>query len=188
LAHRLSARWNFVMARLIRPLSQEAIGALRRAARAGEPSAAANLAAEYRILGRRRLAYRWWCRAVEHHGGGDEWLEIAYCLHHRIGVARDLVAAQRAYERARRAKHTTPYGHEEACYQLATLLLEVGQGSRRRLVTLLRRANRDDDYPQARALLAQVLTGDEPIDVCQCRRGLARSLGGSASCRVHRAK
>lgn len=176
------------MAHRIQPLPPVELAQLRRTARAGEPSAASNLAAEYRILGRRRLAYRWWYRAVELEGGGDELLEIAYCLHHRIGVRRDLEAVRDAYERALRAKHTTPYGHEEACYHLATLLVQAGSGSRRRVMALLRDANRDDDYPRARELLAQVSQGDGPRATCQCRRGLARPLGRSAHCPIHRPK
>jgi TPR repeat protein len=157
---------------------------LRRRARRGDLLAASNLAAEYRILRRPALAFRWWTRAVEIQENGDDLLELAYCLQHGIGVRRDPTRAARSYARASRSSYSTEGAREEALYHLATLLLEQPR-ARKKAANLLRRANTDDDYPQARALLAQLSSRESELKVCHCRRWLMRSIGGTAKCRIH---
>lgn len=159
---------------------------LRRDALNGDAFAAHNLACEYRILKRPRLAFRWWLRAAALGEYGDDQLELGYCLQHGVGVRRDRAAARRAYELALRTPDTHPYDIEEARYHLATLLLETRPKSRDRVVQLLRAANVDGDYPQASELLEQLSSTSIPATVCHCRRFLSRSLGGSAQCALHR--
>ena len=157
---------------------------LRVRARRGDLVAASNLAAEYRILKRPALAYRWWQRAIAIQENGDDLLEVAYCLQHGIGVRRDLRQAAKSYARASQSSSSTEGGREEALYHLATVLL-TQRGSRTRATDLLRRANVDDDYPQARALLGQLALRQNELEVCHCRRWLMRSLGGAAKCGLH---
>jgi TPR repeat protein len=158
---------------------------LKRRARDGDAIAAANLAAEYRILRRPVLAFKWWKTAIEIDGNGDDLLEVAYCLQHGVGVRRNLRGAIDAYERAIRAPNTTLGGHEEA-YHLATALLEGAPRARRRVTRLLAEANADGDYPQAGELLAQLEAHEKTLQICHCRRRLRRSLGGSSRCKLHR--
>ena len=112
---------------------QTGMARLRRKVRDGDSVAASSIAAECRIMGRPRLAYRWWLKAVAMERSGDDLLEVAYCLQHRVGVARDLEAARHAYERAVLSSNATQYGHEESCYHLATLLIGSLPGSRRKV-------------------------------------------------------
>lgn len=143
-----------------------------------------NLAAAYRALGRRRLAFKWWQRCACGRDG-DAWLEVGYCFHYGLGVRRDLARAASAYRCAARSPWTTEYGREEALYHCAVAELDRG-GARAssRAVTLLRAAARDGDYPQAGELLQQ-LERRSALTTCRCRRGLRPSLGGRAQCARH---
>ncbi len=160
---------------------------LRCKAKAGDRLAAKNLAAEYRILGKRRLAFWWWKKGADA-GDGDNAVEVGYCYQHGIGVRRDVQAAARSYESASRSRNVTPYGKEEARYLLAVLLLASGQSHQphRKVIRLLKTAAADRDYPQAQMLLAALRAGSVAA-LCFCRRGLRRSLGGSAYCPLHQA-
>ncbi|TWT65928.1 hypothetical protein Pla123a_48390 [Posidoniimonas polymericola] len=168
-----------------RPHSYARFARLVRKARGGHGYAANNIAAECRILGRPELAYRWWVRAAAN-GDGDHLLEVAYCLHHQLGVRREVAAARHAYRLAIDSPSITPYSREEACYHLATLLLRHVPGSRNDAIFLLIQANADKDYPQAGALLDVLLAGGAPRRFCCCRRWLAVDLGRADRCPVHR--
>jgi TPR repeat protein len=166
--------------------AKDRIAQLTATAKAGDPMAASNVSAEYRIIGRPRLAFRWWKKAADL-GDGDAWLEVGYCYHHGIGTRRDLGAAAKAYDTAIRGQAITDYGLEEAMYHRAVLLLQSdgSRWSRANASKLLRQASEDGDYSQARALFTSIKSG-ERVQPCCCRRGLKRSLGGSAYCRLHR--
>lgn len=164
--------------------TERGMARLRFRARRGELIAASNLAAEYRILRRPSLAYRWWQKAIALQENGDDLLELGFCLQHGIGVRRDPGRAAETYMKASRSSLSTEGAREEALYHLATLLLDRS-GGRRRAAELLRRANADDDYPQARALLAQLSSRETELHVCHCRRWLMRSVGGAAQCGIH---
>ena len=161
-----------------------AIQRLKKQLRLGSPTAENNIAATYRELGNRRLAFHWWRGTAGPHNG-DAWLEVGYCLQYGVGTRRNAAAAIRAYRRAIASDHTTEYGCEEAQYHLAVALVDRRfQRSRREVERLLNVAAEDGDYPQATELLAQL--GKKPLRICRCRRALARRLGGKTHCLLHR--
>jgi len=165
---------------------QDRIAKLKARAKTGDVVAANNIAAEYRIMGRQRLAFLWWKKAA-YLGGGDAWLEVGYCYHHGIGTRRNLKAAAEAYDSAIRSQAIVQYGLEEAMYHRAVLVLQSksSRWARANASKLLRQASKDDDYPQATALLSTI-GSMLPVQTCCCRRFLRRSLGGSAHCPLHR--
>jgi hypothetical protein len=156
----------------------------RRKAMGGDYVAMQNIVAAYRILGKTRLAFRWFKKAADL-GDGDALLEVGYCHQHGAGVRKDLRSAEQAYRAAIESRDITPFGREEAMYHLAVLLLSGHRhASRKEAKTLLRRANADDDYLQARELLGW-LQSSEVGPICACRRGLRRRLA-RLKCAVHR--
>ena len=160
------------------------IARLRPRAMRGDGSACSNIAVNYRLLGRPRLAFRWWCRGASA-ADGDDFLEVGFCYHHGLGVRRNLSSAASAYASAVRSASITQFGCEEAMYHWATLLLEKGgPRAHSHAASLLRRANADQDYRQARELLNALESGDQ-LRICSCRRGLKSSIRRVA-CRVHR--
>jgi TPR repeat protein len=161
-----------------------AIARLRRRAMAGDSFAVSNIAAGYRILGRRTLAFRWWKRGAEA-GDGSDMLEVAYCYHHGIGVRKNAEAAARFYQAAIRSSAISQFEKEEAMYHLAVLLLATPRkaATRSRVIKLLRQANVDADYPQAVELLASMASPE--VELCACRRGLRPGLG-RIYCNRHR--
>lgn len=151
-------------------------------AKAGDRSAMHNVGAAYRILGNHAAAYRWWKKSAAL-GDGTDSLELGYCLHHGAGVREDLAAAARAYELAMVSDRASQLDREEAMYLRAVLLLSSGvRAFRRRAISLLRKANADNDYPQAANLLAAPDLSSDLI--CTCRRALRRGLA-RLHCRVH---
>jgi hypothetical protein len=152
-------------------------------ARKGDTSAMHNVGATYRILGKQAVAFRWWRKSAEL-GDGTDNLEVGYCFHHGAGVRKDLAAAARAYEKAMVSDRASQLDREEAMYLRAVLLLSSSASkSRQRALSLLRKANTDDDYPQAAKLLAARGSLAKPI--CTCRRELRAGLA-RLHCPVHR--
>jgi TPR repeat protein len=150
----------------------------------GDSFAVSNIAAGYRILGRRTLAFRWWKRGADA-GDGSDMLEVAYCYQHGVGVRRNAEMAAHFYRAAIGSSSIAQFEKEEAMYHLAGLLLASSRKAaiRSRAIKLLRKANVDDDYPRAAALLAAV---DSPeLETCACRRGLRPGLG-RLHCKQHR--
>ena len=157
---------------------------LRRRARDADAVAISNIAANYRLLGCRRLAFVWWVRGAAA-GDGEDLLEVAYCFQHGLGVRRNTGSAESSYLSAIRADSICAYSREEAMYHLATLLLGKGRvAGRRRAISLLKRAAADRDYSQADVLLSALRAGTS-TSICCCRRGLARRLR-IVCCPVHR--
>ncbi len=147
----------------------------RPAAMRGDSDAMYNVAASYRILGKYRLAARWYKKAADQ-GDGDAMTDWGYYLQHGVGVARDERLAERVYRSAIGCKRITDFSREEAMYHLAVLLLgRKSIASRRAAVKLLRVASADGDYPQAEALLLVVRSADVR-SVCICRRHLRPRL------------
>ena len=146
--------------------------------RAGDPVAMNNLAATYRELGNRRCSFYWWTRAATQSDGGA-FLELGYCYYYGIGVRRNYTLAVTNYRKAIRSTFINEYDREEARYHLAITLLDTGNNAsvRRRATELLQDAAIDDDYPEAADLLRQLSSLDK-LNVCRCRRGLLRALGG----------
>ncbi|HXU01320.1 MAG TPA: hypothetical protein VN903_10025 [Polyangia bacterium] len=155
----------------------------RRAWRVGNPSAAANIATMYRDRRQLKTAVSWWKRAVAA-GGFDEAVDVGYSYQYGIGVRRDVASAIRWYRRALRATYVAEATQEEALYHLAVIDLDRQPARRAHAVALLNRAAKDQDYPEAMALLAQLRDGRRPVP-CRCRRDLRKSLPGHARCRRH---
>jgi TPR repeat protein len=156
----------------------------RPAALRGDSMAMMNVAAAYRLLDNARLAFRWFKKAADL-ADGDALAEVGYCLHHGAGTRKDLTGARWAYRAAIASRQITQFAREEAMYNLAVLLLsERSAGSHRAAASLLRRADLDGDYPQARVLLQSVRSGAEVRRICVCRRGLMPCLG-TRKCPLH---
>jgi len=164
---------------------REALRWYSRAYRKGYDSAANNIATIYRDRGSLRLAFEWYRRAMDL-GEGGACVDVGYYLHHGIRVKRDLARAQNLYRRAIRSKQICEYDREEAMYCLAVSHLDGGAwGAVRNARALLRRADLDGDYPEARALLDKLTRNCTDLTMCRCRRGLKRCTPGQAPCRLH---
>lgn len=153
----------------------------RRAVKQGEAFAAANLATVYRDLGNFRLFHRWHVRAMKM-GDGDAAVDSGYDYLYGIGAQKNLPAAKRMFRLAIRSNNISQAGREEALYHLA--VAAVDNSGFRRAIPLLRQANRDDDYPEAARLLAQIRTKTD-LTPCRCRRDLNKFLPGHARCPQH---
>lgn len=165
----------------VRPSFTRALNWDRRAVAQGETIALFNLAAEYLRQGNLRLAHRWFLRAART-GDGDAAVDAGYNYLYGIGVRRDLRAARRMLQKGLRSTFISQMGREEALYHLA--VAEVDNGSPRLAVPLLRKANKDGDYPEAASLLAQIRSKATPMP-CRCRRALNKHLRGHAKCPQH---
>jgi TPR repeat protein len=152
----------------------------RRAVRHGDCGAASNIATVYRDRGDLKHAHRWAVRAMEM-GDGDDAVTAGYNYFYGIWVRRDLAKARRLFERALR-ENTSEYGREEALYNLAVANADNGDG--RRAIQLLKRANKEGDYPEAASLLAQ-LSAKVELTPCRCRRHLRKNLNGHTPCPQH---
>ncbi len=147
-------------------------------------SAASNIATVYRDLGDMARAFKWWHKAAKADDGGS-FVNVGYCLYYGIGVRTNRRKAMAAFRRACGAKFITESEREEAHYHLAVAYLDRGKGrDKQRAGQLLRTANADDDYFEARRLLETLDEGYPKI--CRCRRWLWRSIPGQAKCRWHR--
>jgi TPR repeat protein len=148
----------------------------------GDTTAAANIGAAYRILGRYRLAFHWWCKGAEH-GDGDAFVDIGYCYQHGLGVRRNKRASEQAYRAAMATESTTEGSREEAMYHLA-VLLRSGPKVSEEVVKLLIQASQDGDYPQAAQLLKS--GRERSVDVpFVCRRELRKKIA-TVACPLHR--
>ncbi len=148
-------------------------------------SAASNIATVHRDVGDHRGAIRWWRKAVK---AGDSGclVDIGYCLCYGIGVRRDIAKALAKFTMACRTRNIAEFDREAAFFYRAVVHLDRGGGrNRTRARALLAGANADNDYPEARALLAQIDTEIEPTP-CRCRRGWLQTVAGQAPCALHR--
>ena len=151
-----------------------------------DPTAALNIAAIHRDLGNLRLAFRWWRKVADTGIDGDAFVDIGYCLYYGIGVKAQQSKALAAFRHACRSKFIIEFGREEAFYHLAVASLDQTNGHNiQRARKLLLKANVDDDYPEARELLAQLDNKSVPVP-CRCRRFLKRSILGQSACVLHR--
>jgi TPR repeat protein len=126
----------------------------RRAGRMGNTVAASNIATIFRDGGNLRRAHQWLLRTVEM-GDADAAVSAGYGYLYGIGVRRDVNSARRMFRRALKDSDTSSYGREEALYNLA--IAHVDSGNPGRAIAFLERANEDGDYPEAAALLAQII-------------------------------
>jgi TPR repeat protein len=152
----------------------------RRAADKGDSGAASNIATVYRDRGDLTLAHAWVLRAMKM-GDRDAAVTAGYGYLNGIGARRDLRSARRMFRRAL-AGDISEHGREEALYNLA--IAHVDSGNRGRAIPLLEQANKDDDYPEAASLLAQIRANAE-LRPCRCRRHLNKHLRGHAKCPQH---
>jgi TPR repeat protein len=110
---------------------------------------------------------------------------VGYCYYYGLGVRQDRAEAAASFRRARKGIFISDCGREEALYHLAVAYLDrPGSRSRGQVRPLLATANVDDDYPEARDLLAQLDAG-AALRPCRCRRGWYTRIAGQAACAVH---
>jgi len=127
---------------------------LKKAARAGNGSAANNIAILFREDGNARQAVKWFRLAVDS-GDDDALIQLGAHLYWGIGVRADQKAAVDCFKKATKARHITEAGRDDAFFYLAVAHLE-GKGMRQSSASalkMLERANRDNDHPAAARLL-----------------------------------
>jgi tetratricopeptide (TPR) repeat protein len=148
--------------------------------------AASNIACVHRDLGNLRLAFRWYLKAADTGVDDDALVDVGYYLYYGIGVRRHRAKALDAFRQAYESRFITEFGREEAYYHTAVALLEQRGGyDKQQIRELLKSANVDDDYPEARELLAQLNEKIAPVP-CRCRRHLNRLILGQTTCALHR--
>jgi TPR repeat protein len=147
--------------------------------------AAGNIATVHRDHGDFGGAFRWMRKAATS-GDDSAFPDLGYCLYYGIGVRRNTVRALAALICACESQNISEFDLEWAFYQRAVVHLDQGgEVNQSTAQALLIRANADDDYPEARALLRQMANGTDTIP-CRCRRGLNRSVRGQVLCPVHK--
>jgi TPR repeat protein len=132
----------------------QAILWLKKAARAGNGSAANNIAIMYREDGNARQAAQWFRMAVES-GDDDALIQLGVHQYWGIGVRADHNAAVASFQKATKARHITEAGRDDAFFYLGVAHLQ-GKGIRQSptsALKMLERANRDNDHPAAARLL-----------------------------------
>jgi TPR repeat protein len=146
--------------------------------------AAANIATVHRDRGDLARAFRWMRKAAAA-GNDSAFADLSYWLYYGIGVRRNRAQALAALNRASESQRLCEFDVEWVLYQQAVVHLDHGcQANQSTARALLARANVDDDYPEARALLHQIAKGTSPRP-CRCRRGLNRTVRGQALCPLH---
>jgi len=132
----------------------QALRWLKKAARAGDGSAANNIAITYREYGNLRRAVNWFRASI---ALGDDETRIQLGVHQYwgIGARADQCAAVSGFKKASKAKFITEAGRDDAYFYLGVAYLE-GKGVRQsasKARKMLERANRDNDHPAAAKLL-----------------------------------
>jgi TPR repeat protein len=108
----------------IRKNRTEALRWYRRAYRAGDSSAASNIATVYRDEGKHRLAFQWFFRAASMNDGDAE-VEVAKRLLSGVGVMKDRSRAVTVLKRAVASNRITPAGRDEAVELLKQIKSEA---------------------------------------------------------------
>jgi TPR repeat protein len=122
---------------------KHAVELLKRAYKGGESSAANNIAITYRENGNFRRAIHWFKKSADYWGKG---------------VRKNYQKAFDLYQKVVKSKGICEASRDDGNFYLALACLE-GKGVTKSVTTakrLLRRANRDDDHPAARALLQEL--------------------------------
>jgi TPR repeat protein len=135
----------------------EALRWYKRALRQGDFCAPNNIAAVYRDQGDHRRAMFWYRRAVAI-GDDDALVEVGFRYYEGTGVRRDPVEAVCCYRKAIASKNITEAGRESAMFHLGVAFHE-GRGVKQsdvRALKWLRRANTDDDFPDAHDLIEKI--------------------------------
>jgi len=137
----------------------EALLWLKRALRRGSPCAANNIACVYRDRGNDRRALYWYDRAAES-GDGDALVEVGVRYYFGVGVRRNPAYAVACFRKAIRSSNAiiSQAGRESAMFHLAMGYYE-GNGvkqSNSHALKWLSKANNDDDFPAARAVIEMI--------------------------------
>ena len=156
----------------------------RLASRGGWSMAMLNVAGAYRRIGQHQRAFKWFKKATEY-GDGSGYLEVGYCYHVGLGTRKNIMKAEQAYRTALVNRYITIAEKEETRYLLAALLLKRDTNVNLRSVrALLRNANKNNDYPQARELLFRLSIRNMTFQVCLCRRYLKKRIA-ILRCPIH---
>ena len=97
-------------------------------------------------------------------------------------MRKNIASARRLYRRAIGSRDISIWGREAALYHLAITYLDAGKP--RLALPLLKRAAKDGDFPEATAVLEQILTREQ-VEPCRYRRFIRKELRGHAKCSVH---
>lgn len=165
---------------------REALRWYHRSVKDGDGHAATNISTIYRDAGNLEMAFKWLCRARDM-GDVDAAECVGYCYQLGIGVKQNLKLAEQAYRSVikSKSKYITEWARQEAMYNCAVILIQkkATPAALREAECLLRRANIDDDYPQARKLLRSLEAG-KTVKPCLCRATLAGNLA-KRWCPIH---
>ena len=130
----------------------------KKAIRQGASQAAYNLGTIYRDMGKPKLSFKWYCRAVKM-GDNDALLDVGLCQLSGYGTKPNHDAAYESFQNILEFKSQTeicPRNIEDAQYWLGVLHL-LGMGKAKKSVKKARKffelANKDDDHEQANNLL-----------------------------------
>jgi uncharacterized protein len=140
---------------------REALAWLKRALRQGDGCAANNIASVYRDRRDSRRALYWYERAAEG-GDSDALVEVGARYYAGVGATRNPAYAVNCFRQAIQSRkvNISQAGRESAMYHLGIACYE-GNGVRQSNSLALKwliEANKDDDFPAARAAI-DLITG-----------------------------
>ena len=124
----------------------------------GASHAAHNLGTIYRDMGKSKLSFKWYCRAVKM-GDNDALLDVGLCQLFGYGVKQNFHTAYQSFQKALEDKHRAEIclrTIDDANYWIGVLhLLGIGQTKKSIIKSrkFLELANVDDDHDQANNLL-----------------------------------
>jgi len=130
----------------------------KKAIKQGVASAAHNLGTIYRDLKKPRLAFKWYCRAVEM-GDKDALLSVGLCQLFGLGIQQNTKAANKSFTKILKFDFPTEICEctsEDAKYWIGVLHLlgiATNKKSVKRARKFLEEANKDNDHEQANNLL-----------------------------------
>ncbi len=132
---------------------------LKHALRQGDTCAANNIACVYRDRGDNRRALYWYQRAAKS-GDGDALVEVGARYYTGVGARRNPVYAVSRFRDSIRSRgvNISQAGRQSAMYYLAMAYHE-GKGVRHSdsvALKWLMKANKDDDFPAARAAIGLI--------------------------------
>lgn len=135
---------------------KEAIFWTKKAIRAGDETAAFNLAMIYRDQENYKRAFHWVKRSIEM-GSEDAYHELGLYYYFGLGVRRSPARAVQCFKKVIKAKlpYVNEWDKQNAMYWLAIAYLQ-GQGvpqSVKRAKTLFKTANKDNDHEPSHQML-----------------------------------
>jgi TPR repeat protein len=141
----------------VRKNVEEALLWLRKAFRAGDSSAAQNIAITYRENGDLKTAFKWFRRAAEA-GEGDALIQLGIHYYWGKGVRRNPRAAVGCFRSATKAKNISGVVRDDAFFFLGIAYHE-GRGVKPSIPNarkFFKQANIDSDHVAAKKMLSKL--------------------------------